>query len=38
MRLMLIESGFDIIASQSEKYEMTIAASKGDFKFDDIKI
>jgi death-on-curing protein len=37
MRLTLLEFGFDIVASQNEKYEMTISASKGDFKFEDIK-
>jgi len=37
MRLTLLESGFDIIASQNEKYEMTISASKGEFGFEDIK-
>ena len=37
MRLTLLESGFDIIASQNEKYEMTISASKGEFRFEDIK-
>ena len=37
MRLTLLESGFDIVASQNEKYEMTISASKGEFRFEDIK-
>jgi len=37
MRLILLEYGFDIEASQMQKYEMTISASKGDFRFDDIK-
>jgi death-on-curing protein len=37
MRLTLIECGFDIIASQTEKYEMTISASQGSIRFDEIK-
>ena len=37
MRLTLIESNFDIVASQDEKYKMTIAASKGEIGFDEIK-
>jgi len=37
MRLTLIENNFDIVASQDEKYEMTIAASKGEIGFDEIK-
>ena len=37
MRLTLIEGNFDLIASQNEKYEFTIAASKGEIGFDDIK-
>jgi death on curing protein len=32
MRLMLIEYGFDIVASKKEKYEMTISASRGNFR------
>jgi len=38
MRLVLLESGFDISATQNEKYEMTIAASKGDLKNEGIKL
>ncbi len=38
MRLTLLESNYDISASQSEKYEMTIAASKGDLKIEEIKL
>jgi len=37
MRLTLIENNFDISAPQEEKYEMTIAASKGEIGFDEIK-
>ncbi|HEY9001419.1 MAG TPA: type II toxin-antitoxin system death-on-curing family toxin [Mucilaginibacter sp.] len=37
MRSMLIESDFDIAASKDDKYEMTIAASKGEIGFDEIK-
>lgn len=37
MRLVLLENGFDIAASQDEKYEMVIAASKGEIHFDEIK-
>jgi len=37
MRSMLIENNFDILASKEEKYEMTIAASKGEIGFDEIK-
>jgi death-on-curing protein len=37
MRLILLENGFDIAASQDEKYEMVIAASMGRIRFDEIK-
>lgn len=37
MRLILLENGFDIAASQNEKYEMVIAASKGEIRFDEIR-
>jgi len=37
MRLILLESNYDIIASQDEKFEMTIAASKGDLRIEEIK-
>ncbi|MFC0516117.1 type II toxin-antitoxin system death-on-curing family toxin [Mucilaginibacter angelicae] len=37
MRLILLENGFDIAASQDEKYEMVIAASMGLIRFDEIK-
>lgn len=38
MRLVLLELGFDISATQNEKYEMTIAASKGKLKNEEIKL
>jgi len=37
MRLILIDSNIGIIASQDDKYQMAIAASKGEIGFDDIK-
>ncbi|MDR6969218.1 death-on-curing protein [Flavobacterium arsenatis] len=37
MRLLLLESNLDIIASQEEKYMMVISASKGEFRFEEIK-
>ena len=37
LRLFLLESGRDITASQDEKYNMTIAASKGELKINDIR-
>ena len=36
-RLFLLKSGLDIKATQEEKYEMVIAASKGEWKFEQIK-
>ncbi|MFN3444560.1 MAG: type II toxin-antitoxin system death-on-curing family toxin [Bacteroidia bacterium] len=38
MRLILINDGYDIATSQDEKYQMVISASKGEARFDDIKI
>jgi death-on-curing protein len=37
VRLTLLESGYDISATQDEKYDMTIAASKGDIRIEEIK-
>ncbi len=37
MKLLLMEAGFDLIATQDEKYEMVIAASKGEIRFEEIK-
>ena len=36
-RLFLLKSGIDIEATQEEKYEMIIAVSKGEWKYDQIK-
>ena len=36
-RLLLLKSGLDINATQEEKYEMVIAVSKGDWKFEQIR-
>ncbi|WP_183574558.1 type II toxin-antitoxin system death-on-curing family toxin [Mucilaginibacter sp. X5P1] len=38
LRATLYIFGFDISASQIEKHEMTIAASKGDIRIDEIKV
>jgi death on curing protein len=37
MRLFLLEADMDIYATQDEKYDMTIAASKGDLNIEEIK-
>jgi len=37
MRLILLQSGMDIIATQDEKYKMVIAVTTGDLRFDEIK-
>lgn len=37
MRLTLLDNGFDIVASQNEKYEMVINASKGEIRFEEIR-
>jgi len=36
-RLLLLKSGFDIEATQEDKYEMVIAVSKGEWKYEQIK-
>ena len=36
-RLVLMADNFDIVATQNEKYAFVIAASKGEFRFDQIK-
>jgi death on curing protein len=36
-RLLLLKSGFDIEATQDEKYEMVIAVSKGEWKYERIR-
>ena len=38
MRLTLLEFDCDILATQDEKYQMTIAASEGMIRFDQIKM
>ena len=38
MRILLMADKLDIVASQNEKYIFVIGASKGDFRFDEIKI
>lgn len=38
MRLTLTDFYFDIIAFENEKYEMTISASTGQIRFDEIKL
>jgi death-on-curing protein len=37
MRLTLMDLYFDIMASDDEKYKMTITASTGEIRFDEIK-
>lgn len=37
MRLILLEAGLDINASQDDKYHMVIAASTGELRFEQIK-
>jgi len=37
MRLILLENNLDIEATQNEKYNMVIAASKGEIRFDSIR-
>jgi len=36
MRLLLLDYGFDIQASEDEKYDFVISIAKGDYRFDDI--
>lgn len=36
-RLLLLKSGLDIVATQEDKYEMVIAVSKGEWKFEQIR-
>jgi death-on-curing protein len=38
MKLILYENNFDIKASEDEKYNMIIAASKGEMRFEEIKL
>ena len=37
MRLILLENEVDILATQEEKYKFVIAASKGKYRFEEIK-
>ena len=37
MRLILLENEVDIVATQEEKYKFVIAASKGKYRFEEIK-
>ncbi|WP_416338746.1 type II toxin-antitoxin system death-on-curing family toxin [Pedobacter sp. MC2016-05] len=37
MRLILLENGLDITASQQLKYDLVISASMGEFRFEDIR-
>lgn len=37
MRLILLENGLDITASQQQKYDLVISASMGEFRFEDIR-
>lgn len=37
MRLILLQNGFDVLATQEHKYDMVISVAKGHFKFDEIK-
>ncbi|WP_428330677.1 type II toxin-antitoxin system death-on-curing family toxin [Mucilaginibacter sp.] len=37
MRITLLEYDYDISATQDEKYDMTIAASKGEYRIEEIK-
>ncbi len=37
MRLILLEGELDIAAKQEDKYYFVIAASKGEFRFEQIK-
>jgi death-on-curing protein len=36
MRLLLMDYGFDIFATEDEKYSFVIGIAKGDLKFDKI--
>ena len=37
MRIILLHDNLDIVASQSEKYNFVISASKGESRYDEIK-
>ena len=38
MKLILLDNGLDIVASQDDKYKMVISSSTGDMRFEDIRI
>jgi len=38
LRYVLSVNGFDVMAFEDEKYKMTIAASSGEIRFDEIKL
>lgn len=37
MRLLLLQSGIDLLATEEEKYQLVIAVSKGELNIDEIK-
>jgi len=37
MRLILLNNSLDITADQNEKYKLVVSASKGEFRFAEIK-
>lgn len=37
MRLILLDNGLDVAATQDDKYKMVISASKGEMRFDEIR-
>ena len=37
MRLYLMRNKMDILATQEEKYQLVVAASSGQFRFEEIK-
>ena len=38
MKLVLMDNGLDLTATDDEKYKMIIAACNGDMRFDDIRV
>lgn len=37
MRLILLDNGLDVAATQDDKYKMVNSASKGEMRFDEIR-
>ena len=37
MRLILLDNGLDVAATQDDKYKMVISASKGEMRFEEIR-